>query len=131
MIPRPPKPTRTDTLCTYTTLCRSVRQGAHMKLSSRSLPASGRIPGRCAFAGQAPIGHVRLGHNRNPQLTWRGAPATTKSFVLTMIDGDAPTRPDDVNREGRSVSARLPRAEFVHWLLVDIPPTVTEIAEGA
>src|SRR3546814_19978571 len=48
-----------------------------------------------------------------------------------MIDGDAPTRPDDVNREGRSVSARLPRAEFVHWLLVDIPPTVTEIAEGA
>src|SRR3546814_4326834 len=48
-----------------------------------------------------------------------------------MIDGDAPTRPDDVNREGRSVSARLPRAEFVHWLLVDIPPTVIEIAEGA
>src|SRR3546814_1556095 len=88
-----------------------MMQGAHMKLSSRSLPASGRIPGRCAFAVQAPFGHVRLGHNRNPQLTWRGAPATTKSFVLTMIDGDAPTRPDDVNREGRSVSARLPRAE--------------------
>src|SRR3546814_10015867 len=76
-----------------------MMQGAHMKLSSRSLPASGRIPGRCAFAVQAPFGHVRLGHNRNPQLTWRGAPATTKSFVLTMIDGDATTRPDDVNRE--------------------------------
>lgn len=102
-----------------------------MKLSSRSLSSSGRIPGRCAFAVQAPFGHVRLGQNRNPQLSWRGAPATTRSFVLTMIDGDAPTRADDVNREGRSVSATLARAEFVHWLLADIPPTVTEIAEGA
>lgn len=102
-----------------------------MKLSSRSLPSSGRIPGRCAFAVKAPFGHVRLGHNRNPQLSWQGAPVATRSFALMMIDGDAPTRPDDVNREGRSVPAKLPRAEFVHWLLVNIPATVTEIAEGA
>src|SRR3546814_14787486 len=52
-------------------------------------------------------------------------------MLVLFLSGDAPTRPDDVNREGRSGSARLPRAEFVHWLPVDIPPTVTEIAEGA
>jgi Raf kinase inhibitor-like YbhB/YbcL family protein len=102
-----------------------------MKLSSRSLSPGGRIAGRCAFAVQAPFGHIRLSQNRNPQLAWSGAPATTRSYALTMIDADAPTRPDDVNREGRIVPAGLPRAEFVHWLLADIPASVTEIAEAA
>ncbi|MFT4047072.1 MAG: YbhB/YbcL family Raf kinase inhibitor-like protein [Solimonas sp.] len=102
-----------------------------MKLSSRSFFASGRIPGRCAFAAQAPFGHVRLARNRSPHLRWSGAPAATRSFVVTCIDADAPTRPDDVNREGRSVPASLPRAEFVHWLLADIPADVSEIAEGS
>jgi len=37
----------------------------------------------------------------------------------------------DVNVEGRSVAASLPRADFSHWVLVDIAPTVTSIAEGA
>jgi len=102
-----------------------------MQLTSKTFPANGRIPGRCAFAVQAPHGHVRLAANRNPQLQWSDAPAGTRSFVLTCIDADAPTRPDDVNQEGRSVPAALPRAEFVHWLMVDLPPQLSEIAEGA
>lgn len=101
-----------------------------MRLSSRSLSKSGRIPGRCAFAAKAPFGHVRLAQNRNPQLAWSGVPAGTKSFALTAIDADAPTRPDDVNREGRSVPASLPRAEFVHWLVADLAADLREIAEG-
>lgn len=102
-----------------------------MKLTSRSFRPNGRIPGRCAFAVRSPKGHVRLAANRNPHLAWSGAPAATRSFVLTCIDADAPTRPDDVNKEGREVPASLPRAPFVHWLMVDIPADVTEIAEGA
>jgi len=102
-----------------------------MKLSSRSLSRSGRFPGRCAFAVQAPFGHIRMSENRNPHLRWRGAPAATQSYALTCIDIDVPTRPDDVNREGRVVPASLPRGEFAHWLLANIPATVTELAEGA
>jgi Raf kinase inhibitor-like YbhB/YbcL family protein len=102
-----------------------------MHLTSKTFPSNGRIPGRCAFAVKAPHGHVSLAANRNPQLQWSDAPAGTRSFVLTCIDTDAPTRPDDVNQEGRSVPAALPRAEFVHWLMVDIPPQISEIAEGA
>ncbi len=102
-----------------------------MRIASRSFRHNGRIPGRCAFAVKDPTGHVRLADNRNPQLRWSGAPAGTRSFVLTCIDADAPTRPDDVNQAGREVPADLPRAAFVHWLMVDIPATVTEIAEGA
>ncbi len=102
-----------------------------MKLVSRSFRANARIPGRCAFAVKSPKGHVRLADNANPHLTWSGAPENTRSFVVTCIDADAPTRPDDVNQEGRQVPADLPRAEFAHWLMVDVPADVTEIQEAA
>ncbi|HWU67547.1 MAG TPA: YbhB/YbcL family Raf kinase inhibitor-like protein [Stenotrophobium sp.] len=102
-----------------------------MKISSRSFRDGGLIPGRCAFCIRSPRGHVALARNLNPHLRWSHAPAGTRSFVVTCIDGDAPTRADDVNQPGRSVPADLARAEFVHWLIVDIPPHITSIAEGA
>lgn len=102
-----------------------------MKLTSQSFPDGGVIPGRCAFAVADPGTHVRLSDNRSPELSWSGAPAGTRSFVLICVDPDAPTRPDDVNREGRTVPRSLPRADFVHWVLVDVPPDVTRLAEGA
>ncbi|MFA5939294.1 MAG: YbhB/YbcL family Raf kinase inhibitor-like protein [Sinimarinibacterium sp.] len=102
-----------------------------MKLISRSFRPNGSIPGRCAFAVKSPKGHLKLADNRNPHLAWSAVPEGARSFVLTCIDADAPTRPDDVNREGRIVPADLPRAEFVHWLMVDIPAQIREIAEGS
>jgi len=102
-----------------------------MKLTSNTFKDGALIPGRCGFCIQAPTGHVTLSQNLNPHLAWSGAPAGTKSFVLTVIDSEAPTKADDVNKEGREVPANLPRAEFVHWLMVDIPANVLEIAEGS
>ncbi|MGH8540801.1 MAG: YbhB/YbcL family Raf kinase inhibitor-like protein, partial [Stenotrophobium sp.] len=102
-----------------------------MKLSSKSFNDGGLIPGRYAFCVKAPRGHVILSLNRNPELSWSHAPAGTRSFVITCIDTDAPTRPDDVNQDDREVPASLPRGEFVHWLMVDIPAGITQIAEGA
>lgn len=102
-----------------------------MKLISKTFKDGALIPGRCSFCIKAPKGHVALSQNLNPHLAWSGAPAGTRSFVLTVVDVDVPTKPDDVNQEGREVPADLPRAEFVHWLMVDIPANVTEIAEGS
>ncbi|SER10025.1 hypothetical protein SAMN04488038_1167 [Solimonas aquatica] len=102
-----------------------------MKLYSRSLVDGGVIPGRCAFAVQAPVAHLRLSQNRNPHLAWTQVPEGTRSFALSCIDSEVPTRGDDVNQEGRIVPADLPRADFVHWLMVDIPASVQQIAEGA
>lgn len=102
-----------------------------MKLSSTSFDHGAVIPGRCAFAVKAPKGHVRLSDNLNPQLSWSGAPAGTRSFVLLCIDPDVPTRPDDVNKEDREVPLKLPRTTFTHWAMVDIPADVTSIDEGA
>ena len=58
-------------------------------------------------------------------------PAGTKSLVLLCHDPDVPTRPDDVNQEGRVVPSDLPRFDFFHWVLVDIPPAAGGIAEGS
>jgi Raf kinase inhibitor-like YbhB/YbcL family protein len=102
-----------------------------MTISSRSFRDQQRIPGRCAFARRSPSGHVRLAENLSPHLRWSAVPSAARSLVLTCIDADAPTQPDDVNREGREVPIALPRTEFVHWLLVDLPPTLTELPEGA
>ena len=101
-----------------------------MKLSSASFGDNQRIPGAYAFAVPHASDHIALSSNRNPQLSWSGAPAGTKSYVLICHDYDVPSKGDDVNKEGRSVPASLPRVDFYHWILVDIPPSVSAIAEA-
>jgi Raf kinase inhibitor-like YbhB/YbcL family protein len=101
-----------------------------MKLSSSSFGDNQRIPGACAFAVPHATDHIKLSSNRNPQLSWSGAPADARSFVLICHDSDVPSKGDDVNQEGRSVPASLQRVDFYHWVLVDIPPNVSAIAEA-
>jgi len=102
-----------------------------MKLHSDSFADGGRIPAEFAFAVIDPAHRVRLSANRNPSLAWSGAPAGTKSFVLICHDPDVPSRPDEVNQEGREIPADLPRVEFFHWVLVDIPASTAKVDAGA
>jgi Raf kinase inhibitor-like YbhB/YbcL family protein len=102
-----------------------------MKLTSKSFSDGGAIPGEFAFAVIDPVNHIALSANRNPELTWSDVPEGTKSFALICVDADVPSRGDDVNKEGREIPESLPRVPFFHWLLLDIPANVREIAAGS
>ncbi|MFT0544746.1 YbhB/YbcL family Raf kinase inhibitor-like protein [Allopusillimonas ginsengisoli] len=102
-----------------------------MKLTSNSFTDQGGIPERNAFGKPDGQNHVALAGNANPHLAWSDVPEGTKSFAVICHDPDVPSKPDDVNQADREVPASLPRVDFYHWVLVDIPPATTEIAEGA
>jgi len=57
------------------------------------------------------------GKNISPALEWSGVPKGAKSFVLVVDDPDAP----DPNN---------PKIVWVHWVLYNIPATVTSLRGG-
>lgn len=78
-----------------------------MKLSSPTFADHKPIPVKYANLG------VKGGKNISVPLAWSEAPSATKSFALSMID--------------RHPIAR----NWVHWLVIDNPPKVNALAEGA
>jgi hypothetical protein len=102
-----------------------------MQITSTSFQHGHAIPDVHAFCKADPETHLTFGGNRSPQLAWTGLPAGTASLALICVDPDAPTVADDVNQEGRTVAAELPRGDFHHWVMVDIPPTCHGVDEGA
>lgn len=101
-----------------------------MKLWSDSFKDGAAIPGEFAFGVIDATTHIALSSNRNPHLAWSEAPVGTRSFALICHDMDAPSRGDDVNQAGKRVPAELPRVDFFHWVLVDLPAETTSIAAG-
>ena len=101
-----------------------------MKFWSDSFNDGDFIPGEYAFCVIDPAAHVAMSSNRNPHFAWSELPAGTKSLALVCHDGDVPSRGDDVNQEGKTVPADLPRVDFFHWTLVDLPTDMTQVAAG-
>jgi Raf kinase inhibitor-like YbhB/YbcL family protein len=101
-----------------------------MKLWSDSWTNGDRIPPRYAAGKPDGQGRATFSDNLNPHLAWSDLPLDAKSMVLICHDFDVPSKGDDVNQPGREVPADLPRTDFFHWVLVDLPPLPTVIAEG-
>jgi len=64
-----------------------------------------------SYGGQIPKKYTCDGENVPPPITWGNVPQGIKSFVIIMYDPDAPG------------------GTFIHWILFNIPPTVTSISE--
>lgn len=67
--------------------------------------------------GEIPKQFTCQGDDRSPALSWSGIPENAKSLVLIVDDPDAP-------------DPAKPKLTWVHWLLYNIPPTVTELPEA-
>lgn len=101
-----------------------------MKLWSDSWADGARIPARHAAGRPDETDTVGFSDDLNPHLAWDGVPEGTRSFALICHDRDVPTRGDDVNQPGREVPEDLPRTDFFHWVMVDLPAGMRQIAEG-
>ena len=88
------------------------------------------IPAKYAFGQPGEDGPFAFGGNVNPAISWSGAPEGTQSFALLIRDPDVPSIGDDVNQADRTVPADLPRVDFFHWVLVNIPADRNELPEG-
>jgi Raf kinase inhibitor-like YbhB/YbcL family protein len=101
-----------------------------MQFTSSSFSDGEPIPGEFAFCVPDGEGRATLGRNRNPAFAWSDLPEGTTSLALICHDPDVPSKPDDVNQEGREVPADLPRVDFYHWVLVDLDRALGGIAAG-
>lgn len=101
-----------------------------MKLHSDSFANRQMIPGEFAF-GLPGSGDLVPGGNRNPHLRWSDAPQGTQSFVVLCIDTDVPSRFEHANQVGHTLPEDMPRVDFTHWVMIDVPAHVTAIAAGS
>jgi Raf kinase inhibitor-like YbhB/YbcL family protein len=108
-----------------------MAMAAALKVTLDGVGNGEAMPAQYAFCVPAQQGHVTLGPDKNPTVSWSGAPKGTKSYAVIVVDPDVPSVPTDVNKEGKTIPKSLKRVNFYHWVLVDIPATVSAIDEGA
>ena len=101
-----------------------------MKLWSNNWANGDRIDARHAAGRLDAQAGVTFSDNLSPHLAWSEVPAGTHSLVQICHDFDVPSKADDVNQADREIPSDLPRVDFFHWVLVDLPPTLEQIAEG-
>lgn len=93
----------------WLTLGANLACAEDFSLSSQQIQA-----GKTLANAQVFNGFGCTGKNQSPQLQWRGAPAGTKSFAVTVYDPDAPTG-----------------SGWWHWTVLNIPAHVHELPAGA
>ena len=81
---------------------------SNMQLTSSAFENSGVIPTR--YTGE--------GEDVSPALSWSDVPAGVRSYAVICHDPDAPL----ISKQGA--------CGFVHWVLYDIPASITSLAEG-
>lgn len=101
-----------------------------MKFWSNSFTDQQGIPEQFAFGKPDEAAHMVLSDNKNPHFAWADLPENTKSIALVCVDLDVPSVGTDVNVEGKTISADLPRVNLYHWAMFDLSVSATDIGAG-
>src|SRR5260221_648051 len=102
-----------------------------LKVAVDAIQNNSPTPAKYAFCVPSPQGHTKSGANKNPEITWSKGPAATKSYAIIVVDTDVPSVFDDADKEGKVIKESLPRQDFYHMVLVDIPASQNRLAMGA
>ena len=98
-----------------------------LKVTIGGLDDTGRLPDTAAFCAPGEGGPK----NVSPEVTWSPGPEGTRAYALTMTDPDVPKDLGLINKPATVIADSEPRMTIHHWVLADIPATVTTIPEGA
>lgn len=97
-----------------------------LDVTIEGLSPDGRLPDAAAYCGAG-----GYGPNVSPGVSWSPGPDGTRSYAVLMVDPDVPADLSVVNKPDVTIPEDAPRQTFVHWVLVDLPPSVTALAAGA
>lgn len=89
----------------FASSCGFIDKSSDFKLVSEDIAPGSTILERHVFDGFGCVGD-----NISPELSWKNAPAGTKSFALTVYDPDAPTG-----------------SGWWHWVVLNIPKHYSEL----
>ena len=80
---------------------------------------------------RSPTG-FEFGQNLSPPLVWTGVPAEAKSLVLVVTGTDnlLPVADAQAGSKANEFVPPYPEPLRVHWIMWNIPPTVTELPEA-
>lgn len=98
-----------------------------LKVRVGGVKPGGIVAKKLAFCAFNRKGKVGFGLNRNPAIWWSKGPAGTKSYAIIVHDSDVPSVGTNVNKKGTMLPASMPRVNFYHWVLVDIPTHIRHI----
>lgn len=107
-----------------------VNTAAALNISVEGIGEGQAIPPRYARCVPDGNGQSREGENIRPAISWSKGPDDTRSYMVVVVDMDAPTRFDAANQPGKTIPEALPRKAFYHWVQADIPPHVMGLPEG-
>ena len=88
----------------------------------------GRLSASAAFC--APPSESGAVHDVSPAVSWSQGPPGTRSYAVIMSDLDVPKDLAAINAAGVVIPETSPRITFIHWVLVDVPPSFTRLEAG-
>ena len=101
-----------------------------LSVTVEGIGANQPIPEQYALCKATPDGQSTPGQNMRPTISWGNAPKDTKSFAIVISDLDVPADFSKAGKQGQIIERDVPRKDFYHWALADIPPTITRIPGG-